>query len=115
MLAGKSRIFKQTGKPAGQINVLRTLDAIVPIPALVFAFCISALGNPLSFQDPIETTFNSAAGRGDNLLITVSSVDGNEWLFGVDTGSSETILDRSLEPMLGRAIGQKRLRYASLV
>ncbi|HEV8542234.1 MAG TPA: alpha/beta fold hydrolase [Verrucomicrobiae bacterium] len=91
---------------------MRTLDAIVLIPALVFAFRISALGNSLSLQSPIETTFNFAAGRGDCLFITVSSEDGNEWLFGVDTGSPVTVLDRSFEPILGPSIGHKRLRYA---
>jgi hypothetical protein len=54
---------------------------------------------------PTEVTINKDAGRGDHLLVTVRLESGAELPFLVDTGSPMTLLDKSLEPQLGKCLG----------
>jgi hypothetical protein len=58
---------------------------------------------------PAEILFNNEAGRGESLFITVRSEDGKFWFFGVDTGSSVTVLDKSLEARLGKRLSKKEI------
>jgi hypothetical protein len=48
---------------------------------------------------------NEGAGRGTFLTVPVRLQDGEELPFIVDTGSSGTLLDGSLEPKLGKRLG----------
>jgi hypothetical protein len=48
---------------------------------------------------------NRGAGRGTLLVVPVRLQSGEELPFIVDTGSSGTILDQSLEPKLGKRLG----------
>jgi hypothetical protein len=48
---------------------------------------------------------NYAAGRGGLLIVPVRLEDGAELPFVMDTGSSFTLLDKSLEPKLGKRTG----------
>src|SRR5256885_637469 len=54
---------------------------------------------------PAETYFNKGAGRGDWLFLKLRLESGEEPLFALDTGMSVTILDKSLEPRLGKSLG----------
>ena len=54
---------------------------------------------------PSEVNINSGAGRGDPLFVTLRLDSGEELPFLVDTGSTCTFLDRSLESKLGKCLG----------
>ncbi len=62
---------------------------------------------------------NTSAGRvygGDvanHIFVKLHLENGSDLIFAVDTGSPFTILDKSLEPELGKPIGTRRLNYAS--
>jgi hypothetical protein len=61
---------------------------------------------------PADASFNPEAGRGGWLLVKLKVNGGEELSFVVDTGAPQTILDRSLEPRLGKRLGTKKLRYS---
>ena len=54
---------------------------------------------------PAETSLNKGAGRGDVIYLTLRLESGEELLFLADTGAPFTLLDKSLEPKLGRRSG----------
>jgi hypothetical protein len=54
---------------------------------------------------PADVTINKDAGRGGHLLVSVWLDSGAELPFMVDTGSPLTLLDKSLEPQLGKCLG----------
>ena len=54
---------------------------------------------------PAELPINYWAGRGGLLIVPVRLEDGDELPFVLDTGSSSTLLDKSLEPKLGKRVG----------
>jgi hypothetical protein len=83
----------------------------VLIAFICLFFCSCATPPPLSVPLPSEISFNKDAGRGGCLLIKLHLDDGPELLFAVDTGSPCTILDKSLEPKLGKCLGTKKFRY----
>jgi len=58
-----------------------------------------------------STTFNRAAGRGESLYVTLRLQSGEELPFMIDTGSSVTILDKSLESKLGRRLETRQIQY----
>lgn len=60
----------------------------------------------LSIQPPLpaDVAMNQDAGRGGLLVVKLRLESGGELPFIVDTGSSITILDKSLEPKLGRRL-----------
>jgi hypothetical protein len=60
---------------------------------------------------PGPATFNPKAGGGEPLVLKLNVADSEEVSFLVDTGSPVTILDRSLEPMLGRSVGTSRILW----
>ena len=55
---------------------------------------------------PPDTTMNEAAGRGGMLYVTLQLADGQKLPFVLDTGSSATALDNSLEPKLDACLGE---------
>jgi hypothetical protein len=59
---------------------------------------------------PADVAFNTEAGHGDYLFITVRSENGENWLFGVDTGGPVTVLDKSLEGRLGKHLSAKQIQ-----
>jgi hypothetical protein len=67
--------------------------------------CSSAIADPLRPQLPAEVTMNKDAGRGNWLIVTLRLDSGQELPFVVDTGCPKTILDKSLEPELGKQLG----------
>jgi hypothetical protein len=54
---------------------------------------------------PAELPINYGAGRGGLLVVPVRLNDGEEMPFVLDTGSTGTLLDTSLEPRLGKRLG----------
>lgn len=60
-----------------------------------------AIGSPL----PADLPINKDAGRGGWLVVPLRLESGEELPFLVDTGSSGTLLDKSLEPKLGKPLG----------
>jgi hypothetical protein len=75
---------------------------------LFFCSCATA-PKPSAFipaaEFPAATTINKSAGRGGMLFVNLRLEDGQECLFGVDTGSEGTIFDKSLQPKLGKRLG----------
>lgn len=64
-----------------------------------------------SGQLPAALSFDRSAGRGDGIFVILRTEQGEELLFNVDTGCPYTVLDRSLEPQLGKRIGKTRIRW----
>ena len=54
---------------------------------------------------PAEMPINHGAGRGGLLIVPVRIEGGEEMPFVLDTGSSGTLVDESLEPKLGKRLG----------
>jgi hypothetical protein len=67
--------------------------------------CSCATRNPIRPQLPAETSLNETAGRGDWVRIKVHLENGKEIPLMVDTGGPHTVLDKSLEPLLGKRLG----------
>jgi hypothetical protein len=55
-------------------------------------------------QQPSSVTMNKDAGRGNWIFVPVRLQDGETLPFVLDTGAFSTLLDKSLEPKLGRRI-----------
>jgi hypothetical protein len=49
---------------------------------------------------------------GKPLFLTLRLESGEELIFNVDTGAPVTVLDRSLQPQLGKRLGSKPIHYA---
>jgi len=56
-------------------------------------------------QLPTEFSMNERAGRGGWLMVTLHLESGEDLPFLVDTGTSDTVIDKSLAPTLGKALG----------
>ena len=78
--------------------------ALGPILSLLF-LCSCAAENSLVPTLPADVSLNQDAGRGGSLIVTLRLESGEELPFIVDTGTSGTFLDKSLEPKLGKPLG----------
>jgi hypothetical protein len=56
-------------------------------------------------QLPVEVPINPTAGRGDCLIVTLRLQDGEDLPLMVDTGTSGTLIDKSLASKLGKPLG----------
>ena len=65
-----------------------------------------------STRPELEVSFNKEAGRGDWLYLTLCLENGEELLFELDTGAPVTVLDKSLEPKLGKRLNKRTITYA---
>ena len=61
---------------------------------------------------PAEISFNKDAGSINHLFVKLHLKNGPELLFVLDSGSSITVLDKSLEPLLGKRLGETKFTYA---
>lgn len=59
---------------------------------------------------PAEISLKPGAGRGDWIRVKLRLENGRELSFTVDTGASRTVLDKSLEPILGKRLGTRTAR-----
>lgn len=67
--------------------------------------CNGAAENSIRPRLPADVPMNESAGRGGDLIVPVRLESGEEVLFLVDSGTSGTSLDTSMEPKLGKPIG----------
>jgi hypothetical protein len=75
--------------------------------------CACATNNSVRPSLPADVAMNKTAGCGEQLFLKLHLKNGKDLRFVVDTGSPWTILDKSLEPELGKKrIGKRWLRYA---
>lgn len=68
--------------------------------------CSGTPENALGSTLPVDVPINQEAGRGGWLVVTVRLESGEALPFVVDTGTSGTLFDQSLEPKLGKPIGK---------
>ena len=68
------------------------------------ALCHWTSESVVAVELPSDVPINQEAGRGGPLLVPVRLEDGEELPFFIDTGTSFTFLDKSLEPKLGKPI-----------
>jgi hypothetical protein len=71
--------------------------------SLIF-LCFCAREHAVGATLPAEVPINQEAGRGGWLVVTLQLESGEELPVVVDTGSSGTFLDKSLEPKLGKRL-----------
>lgn len=69
------------------------------------------IGGLGSAGTPGLATINPGAGRGESLSVILRGPQGEPWKFIVDTGAPDTMLDRSLEPLLGPVLRTERAHY----
>ncbi|MGA3266648.1 MAG: hypothetical protein ABSE16_07490 [Verrucomicrobiota bacterium] len=86
------------------------------IRAIVAAVCTLVLCScktetPVHPPLATEASFNEDAGLGRHLFVTLSLESGDKLLFVVDTGSPCTILDKSLEPKLGKCLRTRVIHF----
>jgi len=71
---------------------------------LLVLMCSSAMEHSVHASLPSEVSMNEMAGRGGVLIVTLRLENGQKLPFIVDTGTSGTLIDKSLEPKLGKPI-----------
>jgi len=86
---------------------IRTMSKPGPLgPYLSLMFlCCCATEHAVGSTLPADVPINQEAGRGGGLFVTVRLESGEELPFWVDTGTSGTFFDKSLEPKLGKPLG----------
>jgi hypothetical protein len=93
------------------MNVTR----LIQISAVVLSLlCSCATQNSIRPSLPVEIPFNKDAGFDQRIYLTLHLENGRELLFSADTGVAYTVLDKSLEPILGKCLGTERLNYTWL-
>jgi hypothetical protein len=71
----------------------------------LLVLCSCAAEDAIGSQLPAEVSMNELAGRGGWLIVTLRLESGEELPLVVDTGASGTMIDKSLEPKLGKPLG----------
>lgn len=72
-------------------------------------FCSGATENSIRSRLPADVAMNKDAGRGNELVVMLRLESGEELLFGLDTGTAITSIDKSLEPKLGQRLDRINL------
>lgn len=73
--------------------------------------CSCAIEDSVHQRLPADVTMNKEAGRGGHLTVKLRLESGDELPFDVDTGAPVTVLNTSLEPQLGKRLGQSSLNW----
>jgi len=89
---------------AETIRAMFKLGPLGPFFGLMF-LCSCATENAVGATLPANVPINQEAGRGGWLVVTLRLESGEELPFLVDTGTSGTFFDKSLEPKLGKPLG----------
>jgi hypothetical protein len=84
---------------------VKTLRAITISVCLTF-LCSCATENLVRRQVIADVPINKDTGRRNLLFVTLRLESGEKLPFVVDTGASGTAFDKSLEPKLGKRLGQ---------
>jgi hypothetical protein len=79
--------------------------------AILLLLCSCATQESIRPCLPAEASFKDA-GHGKSIDLTLRLENGMELLFAVDTGAAITILDKSLESILGKRLGKTKFSYA---
>ena len=107
-----------------QARLVPTLHLVVLGACLALLILLSSCITPAAWYAPdpsiraglpTEVSFNKLnqdAGRGGNLFIRLWLKNGQPLLFAVDTGSPFSVLDKSLEPALGKRVATQELFYS---
>ncbi len=90
--------MKHIGRPSFELSVL--------LLALLANSCATQQAGRLTL--PAETSMSAKAGRGDLISVTLNLEGGEGLLFLVDTGAPFILLDKSLEPKLGKPLGSTK-------
>lgn len=95
------------GKSATEIRQPRDREQISQLAALgcFFFFCIRLSADSIQPQLPADVIMNKDAGRGNFLIAMLQLGNSDALPFIVDTGSSITVLDKSLKSKLGKSLG----------
>ena len=83
-----------------------TLGALGIIVSLLFLCSCATIHSPL----PADVAINKTAGRGGWLYVTLHFNDRQGLRFLLDTGSPYTVLEKSLEPKLGKRLGTAEIQ-----
>jgi hypothetical protein len=75
------------------------------LPFLAGAAVSASKSSVSAAELPSEVTMNRDAGREMWLFVNLRSQDGEELPFFIDTGTTRTLLDESLQPTLGKRLG----------
>ncbi len=86
----------------GKLTSIRSASVAVAI-GMIF-LCSCATQNSTCLRLPADVTMNKDAGRGGVLMVAVRLASGEKLPLVLDTGSPLTVLDKSLEPKLGRRL-----------
>jgi hypothetical protein len=73
--------------------------------------CSCATQEPIRYQLPAPVTINKEAGCGGHLTVKLRLENGKELAFDVDTGAPVTVFNKSLEPQLGKRLGQSSFNW----
>jgi hypothetical protein len=73
--------------------------------------CSCAIEKSVHQRLPADVTMNKETGRGGHLTVKLRLESGAELPFDVDTGAPVTVLNKSLEPQLGKRLGQSSLNW----
>jgi hypothetical protein len=89
---------------------MKIIRAIIACACLI-VLCSCATRDAIRPSLPADTFFNKEAGRSQWIYLTLHLANGKELLFIVDTGAPGTVLDKSLEPILGKCLGKRNIYY----
>jgi hypothetical protein len=98
---------------AARVSVIGTCVCLV-------LFCSCATTHNWDADDSItpplpgETSLNKGAGRGDQIRVPLHLKSGQEIPVMVDTGSPDTMLDKSLNTKLGKRIGKEKFKFPAM-
>jgi hypothetical protein len=73
--------------------------------------CSCATRGPVGPGLPAEVAFKEDRGSDERVYLTLHLADGKPLLFIADTGATGTVLDKSLEPQLGKRLATTRVNY----
>ena len=76
---------------------------VAGLSLLLLGACATGVSSPMPL--PAEVDINPEAGRGGYLVVTLRLAGGEELPMVVDSGTTATFLDQSLEPKLGESLG----------
>ncbi len=91
---------------------MRTIFKTQPLATFLgLLFLCSCATEPRSSRDnaqsklPPEVPVNESAGRGGWVVVTLHTANGDAFPFLLDTGTSGTLFDKSVESKLGKSLG----------
>ncbi|TAK95346.1 MAG: hypothetical protein EPO07_15580 [Verrucomicrobia bacterium] len=88
------------------MKIVLKLQTLAGLLSLLFV-CSHATADSIQSLLPADVIINHDAGRGNELFVTLRSEDGVDLLFNIDTGFPLTLIDKSLEPKLGKRLGTR--------